>query len=132
MSLILIADDDELVAALVQYKLEAAGHRVVVTEDGPAALDAATREPPDLVLLDAMMPGLTGFEVLARLRAAPATAIVPIIMLTARRSQDDIDAARRGGATDYLTKPFVPDDLLARVESALAQSRPPALPDAAL
>ncbi|UUL83819.1 response regulator transcription factor [Sphingomonas qomolangmaensis] len=128
MSLILIADDDELLAALVRYKLEAAGHRVIVAENGAAALAAVEQDRPDLVVLDAMMPMLTGFEVLARLKHDRATAGLPVIMLTARRSEDDVAAALRGGAADYLTKPFVPEELLMRVETALAQARMPGQP----
>ena len=123
MSTILIADDDDLLAALVQFKLEAAGHRVMIVGNGALAIEAVRREQPDLVVLDAMMPVLTGHEVLARLKADPACAAVPVIMLTARRGQDDVVAALRGGAADYLTKPFIPEELLARVETALAQSR---------
>lgn len=123
MPTILIADDDDLLVALVQFKLEAAGHRVVVAENGAAALEAAQRDRPDLIVLDAMMPVLTGSEVLARLKADPAIANVPVIMLTARRGQDDVVAALRGGAADYLTKPFIPEELLARVETALARSQ---------
>lgn len=123
MSLILIADDDELLAALVQYKLEAAGHEVIVAQNGAVALTAVEQDQPDLVVLDAMMPVLTGFEVLTRLKGNPVTSALPVIMLTARRSQDDVVAALRGGAADYLTKPFIPEELLVRVETALAQSR---------
>ncbi|UZK70335.1 response regulator [Sphingomonas sp. S1-29] len=79
-------------------------------------------------MLDAMMPMLTGFEVLARLKHDPGTAGLPVIMLTARRSEDGVAAALRGGAADYLTKPFVPEELLMRVETALAQSRMPGQP----
>ena len=122
MSTILIADDDELLAALVQFKLEAAGHRVIIAENGAEALKAVKSERPDLVVLDAMMPVLTGSEVLAQLKADADTATLPVIMLTARRSQDDVVAALRGGAADYLTKPFIPEELLIRVETALAQS----------
>ncbi|HEU0043710.1 response regulator [Sphingomonas sp.] len=123
MSTILIADDDELLGALVQFKLEAAGHRVVIAANGALALDAVARERPDLVVLDAMMPVLTGHEVLARLKANLDSADLPVIMLTARRGQEDVVAALRGGAADYLTKPFIPEELLVRVETALAQSR---------
>jgi DNA-binding response OmpR family regulator len=123
MPTILIADDDELLAALVQFKLEAAGHKVVVAVDGAAALAEVSRRRPDLIVLDAMMPVLTGSEVLARLKGDPATASVPVIMLTARRAQDDVVSALRAGAADYLTKPFIPEELVARVETALFQSR---------
>ena len=125
MPTILIADDDELLAALVQFKLEAAGHRVVIAENGAIALDAVKRKQPDLIVLDAMMPVLTGSEVLTQLKTDPAYATIPVIMLTARRNQEDVVAALRGGAADYLTKPFIPEELLVRVETALAlaQSR---------
>jgi DNA-binding response OmpR family regulator len=125
MPTILIADDDELLAALVQFKLEAAGHRVIIAENGAAALDAVKSERPDLIVLDAMMPVLTGSEVLTILKADPESAMLPVIMLTARRNQEDVVAALRGGAADYLTKPFIPEELLVRVETALAlaQSR---------
>ncbi|MEG3085455.1 response regulator [Sphingomonas sp. PB2P12] len=120
MPTILIADDDELLAALVQFKLEAAGHRVVIAENGAVALDAVKSERPDLVVLDAMMPVLTGSEVLTILKADPESTMLPVIMLTARRNQEDVVAALRGGAADYLTKPFIPEELLVRVETALA------------
>jgi DNA-binding response OmpR family regulator len=125
MPTILIADDDELLAALVQFKLEAAGHRVVVAENGAVALESVKSERPDLIVLDAMMPVLTGSEVLTILKADPESAMLPVIMLTARRNQEDVVAALRGGAADYLTKPFIPEELLVRVETALAvaQSR---------
>ena len=123
MSTILIADDDELLSALVQYKIEAAGHRAVLAENGAAALAAIADERPDLVVLDAMMPVLTGTEVLARLKADSRTASIPVIMLTARRGQEDVVTALRGGAADYMTKPFIPEELLVRVEAALFKAQ---------
>lgn len=123
MPTILIADDDELLSALVQYKLEAAGYQVVLAENGAVALAAIEQALPDLVVLDAMMPVLTGSEVLARLKSDPRTADVPVIMLTARRGQEDVVTALRSGAADYLTKPFIPEELLVRVETALFRSR---------
>lgn len=120
MPTILVADDDELLAALVQFKLEAAGHNVVVAENGAVALEAAERERPDLIVLDAMMPIMTGSEVLTRLKVDSALAMIPVIMLTARRNQEDVAAALQSGAADYLTKPFNPEELLVRVEAALA------------
>lgn len=122
MPTILIADDDELLSALVQFKLEAVGHTVLVAENGAVALATVERQLPDLIVLDAMMPVLTGSEVLARLKADPRTATVPVIMLTARRGQEDVVTALRGGAADYLTKPFIPEELLVRVETALAHN----------
>lgn len=119
MARILVADDDDLLSALVQFKLEAAGHQVELVSDGEAALSAVSTGDHELLILDSMMPGLTGPEVLARVKADPLRQHVPVIMLTARRGEQDVVTALRGGAADYLTKPFIPEELLARVTSAL-------------
>jgi DNA-binding response OmpR family regulator len=121
MPRILIADDDPLLCELISFKLEAAGHDVQVAFDGQAALDAAWSRPPDVIVLDSMMPILTGPEVLRELKNCPATNALPVIMLTARKGQSDIVEALRTGAADYLTKPFLPDELIARIELALAR-----------
>jgi len=122
MSTILIADDDELMSYLVRFKLETAGHDVMVAENGEEVLSMAQERLPDLFMLDTMMPLLTGPEVLERLKADPRTRDVPVIMLTARRGEDAIVDALRGGAADYLTKPFSPEAMLERVETVLAKS----------
>ncbi len=122
MPRILIADDDPLLCELIAFKLEAAGHDVQVTPDGQAALDAARSNPPDMIVLDSMMPILTGPEVLRELKRSPETEAVPVIMLTARKGQADIVEALRAGAADYLTKPFLPDELAARIELTLSRT----------
>lgn len=116
---ILIADDDPLLRTLVEHKLSAAGHQVVGVEDGEAAMREIAARRPDLVVLDAMMPILDGFEVLRRLKADPDTASLPIIMLTALKREQDIVGALELGAADYLVKPFIPDELVARIRRFL-------------
>lgn len=125
MARILVADDDPLLAELVEYKLSAAGFTVELVADGAAALDAVQRKAPNAIVLDSMMPALSGPEVLHHLRADPATAAIPVLMLTARRGRDDVVSALEQGATDYLTKPFIPDELVVRLRMMLdARSEP--------
>lgn len=112
---ILIADDDPFLRELLVHKLSGAGHQVHTAEDGGSALSQAREMTPDLVVLDAMMPILDGFEVLRRLRGDPATADIPVIMLTSLRREEDIVGALKLGAADYLVKPFIPDELVARI-----------------
>ncbi|MEV6951067.1 response regulator transcription factor [Streptomyces sp. NPDC051183] len=117
---ILVVDDDPTVAEVVTGYLRRAGHVVEQAADGPAALDSARKQWPDLVVLDLMLPGIDGLEVCRRLRA---TAPVPVIMLTARGDEDDRIAGLELGADDYVTKPFSPRELVLRVESVLRRSR---------
>lgn len=112
---ILIADDDPFLRELLVHKLSAAGHQVSTAEDGGSALSQARERTHDLIVLDAMMPILDGFEVLRRLRADLATATIPVIMLTSLRREEDIVGALKLGAADYLVKPFIPDELVARI-----------------
>ncbi len=120
---ILICDDDPLLLELVEFKLRAKGYLVVRAENGEDALVAMAAEKPDLIVLDAMMPLLDGFEVLKRVKQDPNFAPVPVVMLTARRSEKDIMSALDRGADDYLVKPFIPDELLARISRLLAARR---------
>tara|TARA_B100000678_G_C17999515_1_gene418296 strand:- start:216 stop:611 length:396 start_codon:yes stop_codon:yes gene_type:complete len=119
MAYILVADDDDILAELVQFHLEAAGHEVQVAEDGGAALGLARSRTPDLIVLDSTMPVLSGPDVLRILRSEERLSEVPVLMLTARKAQGDIDGALRGGASEYMTKPFIPEELLDRVERLL-------------
>lgn len=116
---VLIADDDDLVAELAQTLLAAQGYEVIRAAEGEAALTMAATERPALIVLDVMMPGTDGMEVLRRLSEDESTRGIPVIMLTARRFQDDVIAAMKLGARDYLAKPFTPEQLLARVERIL-------------
>jgi len=119
MARILVVDDDLASCRLVAKYLQRAGHRVELRHDGQAGLDRALERPPDLILLDMMMPGLDGLAVCNALRAADATRDLPVIFLSARGDLSDRVAGLDQGATDYLVKPLAPDDLLARVRAAL-------------
>jgi DNA-binding response OmpR family regulator len=118
---ILIADDDPLLCQLLRLKLEAAGYDVTIVTDGAAALEETQQTAPDMLVLDSMMPVMSGPEVLRALKGGEATSDIPVIMLTARKGQSDIVDALRGGAADYITKPFLPDELAARIAAALAR-----------
>lgn len=120
-SRILIADDDPLLMELLEHKLQARGYKVLKAEDGPTALEAAQQKQPKLIVLDAMMPGLDGFEVLRRLKGDSDTAGIPVVMLTARKSEDDVLQGLSLGATDYLVKPFMPQELITRITKILGE-----------
>lgn len=117
MAHILVADDDDLLGELLRFKLEGAGHRVTIIENGRSALEAAQTGEYDLMVLDTMMPVLSGPEVLSALVQGGSR--LPVVMLTARKGQDDVLEALSSGARDYLTKPFIPDELVARVNGIL-------------
>jgi DNA-binding response OmpR family regulator len=119
--LILICDDDILVTELVQFRLEAKGYAVAVAADGEEALEKAAAEKPSLIVLDAMMPKLDGFQTLSRLKSDPELKDIPVIMLTARKGEKDIVSALEKGAEDYLVKPFIPDELIVRLARILSK-----------
>ena len=115
---VLIADDSLVIRAVVRAGLEGEGYSVREAVDGTTALEECRQQPPDVVLLDIEMPGLDGYQVLAALKADPDLKDVPVVFLTSRASMQDVVAGLRGGAHDYLKKPFEPPELLARVASA--------------
>jgi DNA-binding response OmpR family regulator len=119
--LILIADDDPDILSLVTLRLERSGYEVIGAGDGEQALAAAIARPPDLALLDVMMPKLDGYEVTARLRGNDATRHLPVILLTARVQEDDIARGVEAGADDYVAKPFSTHELRERVQAALGR-----------
>ena len=121
MSTVLIADDDEDIRDLLRFKLARAGHTVLLAGDGPSALSTARAELPDLLVLDLMMPGLSGLDVCAELRREAATASMLIIMLTAKAQEQDVAAGFSTGADDYIVKPFSPIELVSRVGAVLAR-----------
>ncbi len=123
---VLVVDDERDITALVAYHLARAGYRVTTAGSGPAALQAIAAEPPDLVVLDLMLPGRSGYEVLDELRRGDATRDVGVIVLTARREESDRIRGLAGGADDYLTKPFSPDELVLRIGAVLRRLRAPA------
>lgn len=116
---VLVVEDEPDIAALIAYQLTREGFRVETTGTGTEALDAVGREIPDLVVLDRMLPGLSGDEILQRLKADPATANVPVLVLTAKREQEDRIEGLELGADDYLTKPFSPRELVLRAQAIL-------------
>ena len=116
---VLVVDDEPDIVALVAYHLAKAGYRVSTASSGTDALDAVRRERPALVVLDLMLPGMSGYEVLEQLRAAEATRDVAVLMLTARREEPDRIQGLSLGADDYLTKPFSPQELVLRVGAIL-------------
>jgi DNA-binding response OmpR family regulator len=118
---VLAADDDEDILGLVAFRLERAGYTVIVARDGEEALELAVKEQPDLAVLDVMMPKLDGFELTRRLRAEETTSRMPIILLTARSQDADVQRGFEAGADDYVRKPFSPDELRARVQAILGR-----------
>lgn len=119
---VLVVEDEPDIAALIAYQLTREGFRVATAGDGNEALDAVAREVPDLLVLDRMLPGLSGDEVLVRLRAEENTAAIPVLMLTAKREQEDRIEGLELGADDYLTKPFSPRELVLRVQAILRRA----------
>jgi DNA-binding response OmpR family regulator len=117
---LLVADDDEDILALVQLRLSRSGFEVIVARDGQEALQLAQDRHPDLAVLDWMMPKATGLEVLRAIRADSATADIPVVLLTARASENDIQEGLDAGAVDYIAKPFSPQELAARVHDILS------------
>jgi two-component system, OmpR family, alkaline phosphatase synthesis response regulator PhoP len=120
---ILVAEDDPKQAELIRRYAVAEGHEVAVVTDGRAAVDEVRRRVPDLLVLDVMMPRLDGLDVCRILRAEPETEAVPILMLTARATEDDLLHGLDLGADDYLTKPYSPRELMARTRSLLRRHR---------
>lgn len=116
---LLVADDDEDILALVQLRLSRSGFEVIVARDGEEALRLAQERLPDLAVLDWMMPKASGLEVLRAIRANSATAGIPVVLLTARASEADVQEGLDAGADDYIAKPFSPQELAARVQTIL-------------
>lgn len=118
---ILIADDDQDILDLVGFKLTQAGYEVVSVTDGVAALASIEANPPSLAILDFMMPGLSGIDVLRKVRTNEATKNLAVILLTVRTGDSDVDAGFATGASDYVTKPVSARELLHRVNALLAR-----------
>ena len=122
---ILVVDDEPDITALVAYHLSKAGFRVSTAHTGPDALKAAREERPDMIILDLMLPGVSGYDVLAELRQRDETRDVGVILLTARREEPDRIRGLSLGADDYLTKPFSPQELSLRVRNLLRRIAAP-------
>ena len=125
---ILVVDDEPDISALVAYHLAREAYRVRTASSGPEAIRAAEVERPDLIVLDLMLPGMSGMSVLEELRRRPETQDIPVILLTARREEQDRIAGLKLGADDYVAKPFSPQELILRVAAVLrrVQQAPPA------
>lgn len=117
----LVADDDQDIRDLVEAKLSSSGFAVIAVSDGREALAAVRRELPDVALLDVTMPGMTGLDVLSQLLEDPRTATIPVILLTAKSQEFDVQSGIAIGAADYIVKPFSPRDLVLRVCAVLDQ-----------
>jgi DNA-binding response OmpR family regulator len=117
---LLVADDDEDILMLVQLRLSRSGYEVVVARDGEEALRLTREKQPDLAVLDWMMPKASGLEVLRAIRADAETREIPVVLLTARASEADIQEGLDAGADDYIAKPFSPQELAARIQVILA------------
>ncbi len=122
MATILVVDDDPDICALLEFKLTSGGHTVIVENDGEAALAALDQQSIDLVLLDWMMPRMGGLEVCLQMRADERFRQTPVLMLTAKAQEADVQRGLAAGADDYILKPFSPREVAARVDSSLARS----------
>ena len=123
MTVVLVADDDRDIRELVAFKLAQAGYEVLSAEDGPSALAAARERQPDLAVIDVMMPGMSGLDLCRELRRAPVGAAVPVILLTAKAQEGDVERGFAVGADDYVVKPFSPRELVRRVQAVLARAQ---------
>jgi two-component system phosphate regulon response regulator PhoB len=122
MALILIVDDEPDLASLLQFNLEEAGYQTQVVHSGAAALAAAVRRTPALVLLDVMLPDISGYEVCRLLRSGSSTSAVPLVMLTARGDEAERVQGLEAGADDYVTKPFNVREMVLRVKAVLRRA----------
>jgi two-component system phosphate regulon response regulator PhoB len=125
---VLVVDDEKDLVELITYNLQRNGYEVLVSSHGQQALELARKELPDMLLLDLMLPGMEGTEITRRLKADPATAGIPIIMLTAKAEETDVVVGLTLGADDYVTKPFSPKILLARMNTVFRRSESAAQP----
>lgn len=128
--IVLVVDDDPVIQNLLEVNFEMEGYTVYVASDGLAGLEMARSRRPDVVVLDVMMPGMNGLEVARHLRDDADTADIPIIVVSAKAQESDLNAGRAAGVDDYVTKPFDPFELLERVARLLADDsqRPPGSP----
>ncbi len=122
MARIVVADDDIDIRELVEFKLSTMGHEIVAVGDGGAALEACRAHKPDLAVLDVMMPGVSGLDAIRMIRSDPDLLDLPVILLTARAQESDVETGFDSGADDYITKPFSPRELASRVEALLSRT----------
>ncbi len=125
---ILVAEDEPLTLQLVEFKLKQQGFQVLSAQDGEAAFNLAQSQHPDLIVLDGMMPIMDGFQVLRKLKETATLKDIPVVMLTTRGRDRDIEAGLDLGASDYIVKPFSPNELIARVKKLLRSTTASAPP----
>ena len=122
MARIVVADDDVDIRELVEFKLSTMGHEIIAVGDGAAAIEACRAQTPDLAVFDVMMPGVSGLDAIKVIRADSQLHGIPIILLTARAQESDVETGFDSGADDYITKPFSPRELGSRVEALLGRN----------
>jgi DNA-binding response OmpR family regulator len=120
---ILVAEDQHTILNLIEFKLKNSGYNVIVVEDGISALEKAKSMRPDMILLDVMMPLMTGFEVLSELKKESSTKGIPVLIITAQTREDEIIKGLELGAEDYILKPFSPNELLARIKTVFLRNK---------
>lgn len=123
MTKILIAEDERDIRDLITFTLQFAGYEVVAGSNGEEAVALALQEIPDLILLDVRMPRMTGYEACAKIKEDPRTKDIPVIFLSAKGQDTEIQTGLDAGATEYLLKPFAPDQLTTRIQNFLAQRK---------
>jgi len=123
MAKILIADDERDIRDLVAFALRFAGYEVLTTSNGEEAVRAVLEEAPDLILLDVRMPRMTGYEACRQIKEQPGAQDIPIVFLSAKGQEAEVNAGLQLGAVEYIVKPFSPDDLLTRVKAILGNHR---------
>ncbi len=119
MAKIVIAEDERDIRDLITFTLQFAGHEVVATSNGAEAVEAVEREKPDLIIMDVRMPRMTGYEACRRLKASPETKDIPVVFLSAKGQDAEVQEGLEAGAIDYIIKPFSPDELTRRVNEIL-------------
>ena len=121
---VLVVEDELAIQELIGHSLKRAGHTVIFAEDAEQAMKVIKDILPDLLLLDLMLPGINGVELIRILRGFSRTKILPIILLTARSAESDIISGLEAGADDYITKPFSPRELISRIKAVLRRRAP--------
>ena len=120
---IMVVDDEPYIARVIKFKLEQEGYIVISANDGITGLNKIREEKPDLVLLDVMMPGMTGYEVCQKIKGDAELAGIPVVILTAKGQERDREQGFSMGASDYITKPFSPNRLLELVKSIVGEAK---------
>lgn len=124
MANILVVEDERDIRELITFTLTFAGHKIIQASNGEEAVQLARETRPDLILTDVRMPKMTGYEVCKTLRSVPEFAKTPIVILSAKGQDEEVEQGRDAGATDYIMKPFAPDKLQQRVAEILAEHKP--------